>query len=69
MKHEITWNLDTPHTDDVDFSKPNILFVTELTGSSEENVQNNSASQQQNESEKVGRKTLKISGSASKSKG
>ena len=68
LKHEITWNLDIPYTDDVDFSKSYILPVTELKGSSKENVENNSASQQQNESEKVGGKRLKISGFASKSK-
>ena len=60
--------MDIPDTDDVDFSKSYILPVTELKGSSKENVENNSASQQQNESEKVGGKRLKISGFASKSK-
>ena len=68
LKHEITCNLDTPDTDNVDFSKPYILSVTELKDSSEENGENNSASQQENESEKLGGKRLKISGSASKTK-
>ena len=60
--------MDTPDTDNVDFSKPYILSVTELKDSSEENGENNSASQQENESEKLGGKRLKISGSASKTK-
>ena len=55
LKHVVTWNSDTPDTD-VDFSKPYIISATELNSIFNKNTENNSASQQQNEAEKVEQK-------------
>ena len=67
LKHVITWNLDTPDSD-VDFSKPYIISATELNFIFNKNAENNSASQQQNEAEKVGQKRSKANGSGSRGK-
>ena len=63
LKHVITWNSDTTDTDDVDFSKPDIISATELNS-----IFNKNVPQQQNEVEKVGQKRLNASGSGSRGK-
>ena len=45
LKHVITWNLDTPDADDVDFSNPYIISATELNSVFDKNAENSSASQ------------------------
>ena len=59
--------MDTPDTD-VNFSKPYIISATELNSIFNKNAENNFASQQQNEAEKVGRKRSKANGSGSRGK-
>ena len=68
LKHVITWNSDTPDTDDADFSKSYIISAKEINSIFNENAENNSASKQQNEAEKVGQKRSKASGSGSRGK-
>ena len=68
LKHVITWNSDTPDTDDADFSKPYIISAKEINSIFNENAENNSVSKQQNEAEKVGQKRSKGSGSGSRGK-
>ena len=68
LKHVVTWNSETPDTDDVDFSKPYIISAAELHSVFKENAKNNSVPMQQNEAENVGRKRSKVSGSASRGK-
>ena len=51
-----------------DFSKLYLISATECESISKENAEKNSASQQQNDSEKEGGKRLKVSWSASRSK-
>ena len=68
LKHVITWNSDTPDTDDDDFSKPYIISAAELHIVFKENAKNNSLLMQQNEAENVGRKRSKITGSRSRGK-
>ena len=53
LKHVITWNSDTPDTDDIDFSKPYIISAAELHSVFKENAKNNSVPMQQNEAENV----------------
>ena len=67
LKHVITWNSDTPDND-VDFLKPYIISATVLTSIFNKNSGNNSASQQQNEAEKMGQKRSKANGSGSRGK-
>ena len=45
LKHVITWNLDTPDADDVDFSNPYIISATKLNSVFDKNAENSSASQ------------------------
>ena len=68
LKHVITWNSDTPDTDDAEFSKSYIISAKEINSIFNENAENNSASKQQNEAEKVGQKRSKASGSGSRGK-
>ena len=60
--------MDTPDTDDVDFSKPYIISAAELHIVFKENAKNNFVPMQQNEAENVGRKRSKVSGSGSRGK-